>query len=269
MPVYKNTYWLTKITNSDTMTKYTLPAILLLVLLTNPDSVFCQQDSVKTTTSGATTPTGTTKIWGQVDGIAFEGAVQGPSTESTPLQIACVFEYTEGDIFNSPPALPAAVNGMVHLDQDLKGIITTLRKNGRFTGHSLETLLITPPAGSIKAGKLLLIGLGDRNKFTPEDMLIVAGVAMREALRLGVTQYAFASDLKDAGIDSPTSLVAGYGVRGAVEAYRTQVFLQQQKMATVKPITKVTLLAGPSFFTTAGQGIREAIAGYNGPLLEK
>jgi hypothetical protein len=79
--------------------------------------------------------------------------VQGPSTEITSLQVACVFEYTEGDIFNSPPALPAAANGMVHLDHDLNGIITELRKSGKFSGHALETLLITPPPGAYWLGR--------------------------------------------------------------------------------------------------------------------
>lgn len=215
------------------------------------------------TASAQQATVGTSTLWGKVDGVAIEGLVQGPSATVTPLQVACVFEYTEGDIFNSPPALPAAVNGMVHLDQDLKGIITEIRKNGQFTGHAFETLLITPPAGNISAKHVLLIGLGDRNKFTPDLMTSIASVAMREALRLGVSSYAFASDLKDAGIDSPTALVAGNVVKGTIEAYRTQAYLKEKKMSTFKPITKVTLLAGPAFFTVAGQGIKDAIATFN------
>ncbi|SEW43042.1 Cytosol aminopeptidase family, N-terminal domain [Chitinophaga sp. YR573] len=209
------------------------------------------------------TATGTSTIWGKIDGVAIEGMVQGPSTAITPLQIACVFEYTEGDIFNAPPALPAAVNGMVHLDKDLNGIITDIRKSGKFTGHTFETLLITPPAGAISPKKVLLIGLGDRNKFTPELMTDIASVAMREALRLGVTGFAFASDLKDAGIDSPTALVAGNVVKGMFNAYRTEAYLREKKMSSYKPLVKVTLLAGPSFYTTAGQGIKEAITSFN------
>ena len=104
------------------------------------------------------TTIGTSIIWGKVDAVDIEGMVQGPSTEKTALQVACVFEYTEGDIFKSPPALPAEVNGMVHLDNALNGLITELRKCGRFAGHAFETLLITPPHGTIAAKKLLLIG---------------------------------------------------------------------------------------------------------------
>jgi hypothetical protein len=208
----------------------------------------------------ATTAVGTHTIWGTIDGVQIEGMVQGPSTEATPLQIACVFEYTEGDIFNSPPALPAAVNGMVHLDHDLKGIITELRKNGKFMGHAFETLLITPPAGLISPKEVLLIGLGDRNKFSPDLMTAIGAVAMREALKLGVNSYAFASDLKDAGIDSPTALVAANVVKGSFEAYRTQAYLKSKKMAAYKPLAKITLLAGPAFYSVAGEGIKEAIA---------
>src|ERR1700749_5088515 len=185
----------------DLRNKTGIVFLFILSALTTPVFVFAQNTTGDSTHK--TTPVGTSAILGNIDGVDIEVMVQGPSTEVTSLQIACVFEYTEGDIFNSPPALPAAVNGMVHLDHDLNGIITDLRKSGKFSGHALETLLITPPQGTIKAGKLLLIGLGDRSKFAPELMLNVAKVAMREALRLNVNTYAFASDLKDGGIDSP------------------------------------------------------------------
>ncbi|MEO4005001.1 M17 family peptidase N-terminal domain-containing protein [Flavobacterium sp. CAU 1735] len=205
---------------------------------------------------------GSTVTWGKVDGVAVNGLVQGPSAAKSELQVACVFEYTEGDIFN-PPALPANLNGMVHLDDALKGIITELRKSGKFTGHSLETLLITPPQGTLAAKKLLLIGLGNRNTFTPDLMISVGSVAMREALRLGVSDYSFASDIKDAGIDSPTALVAENVVLGSFEAYRTQAFLKDKKLSDHKPLTKIILLAGPAFYTVAGDGIKEAISKLN------
>ncbi|NQX40914.1 Cytosol aminopeptidase family, N-terminal domain [Pedobacter steynii] len=208
----------------------------------------------------SSTAIGTAKVWGSIDGIAIEGIVQGPSAQVSDLQIACVFEYTEGDIFNTPPALPAALNGLVHLDQDMKGLLTEIRKSGKFHGQANETILISPPKGTIGGKNLLLIGLGDRNKFTPDIMTGIGSIAMREALRLGVNNFSFASDLKDAGIDSPTALVAANVVKGIFEAYRTQTWLKEKKMSTFKPVSKVILLAGPAFFTTAGEGIQEAIA---------
>jgi hypothetical protein len=239
-----------------------LSVFFMLASFLNPVVTFAQQ-TVVNDTSQKLPSVGTSSIWGNIDNVAIEGMVQGPSAEATPLQVACVFEYVENDIFNSPPALPAAVNGMVHLDHDLKGIITEIRRSGKFEGHAFETLLITPPVGTIAAKKLLLVGLGNRNNFTPDVMISVGSVAMREALRLGVNSYAFASDLKDAGIDSPTALIAGNVVKGAFQAYRAEAYLKNKNMSDYKSLTKITLLAGPAFYKISGEGIRDAIASLN------
>ncbi|KRD57801.1 peptidase M17 [Flavobacterium sp. Root935] len=238
----------------NTILTYKLRNIMFLFILTA--GLFINQAFAQTAALGSTT------TWGKVDGVSVNGLVQGPSSAEADLQVACVFEYTEGDIFN-PPALPANLNGMVHLDDAFKGLITELRKSGKFTGHSLETLLITPPKGTLASKKLLLIGLGDRTKFTPDLMISVGSVAMREALRLGVSDFSFASDIKDAGIDSPTALVAANVVLGSFEAYRTQTYLKQKKLSDHKPLTKIILLAGPAFYNVAGEGIQEAIAKLN------
>jgi hypothetical protein len=206
------------------------------------------------------TPVGTSKIWGQIDGISIEGMVQGPATEVTPLQVVCVFEYTEGDIFISPPALPAELNGMIHLDKALDGLITEIRRSGKFSGYALETLLITPTKKTISASRLLLIGLGDRNDFHPDLMKEVSVVSMREALRLNVDHYSFAADIKDAVIASPIATVAGNIVRGAISACRTQSYLKTKGMGSFTPPTKLTLLSGMNSFDDAGEGIKAVIS---------
>jgi hypothetical protein len=71
-----------------------------------------------------------------------------------------------------------------------------------------------------------------------------------------VTYFAFASDLKDAGIDSPTGRVAGNVVKGILEAYRTQRYLLSKRLADYTPITRVTLLAGPAFSDAASRAFR-------------
>ncbi|TWI95856.1 cytosol aminopeptidase family protein [Mucilaginibacter frigoritolerans] len=203
---------------------------------------------------------GTSVILGQIDGVKISATVQSPSNQQTPLQVICVFEYTEGDIFNSPPALPRNVNGLVHVDDALKGILTELRKSGQFAGHALETILITPLAGSMPAKRLLIIGLGDRNKFNAELMNRVGSVEMHEALRLGVSSYSHASDLKDAGIDSPTDSVAVNIVKGAMEAYKAENFLKDHSLTSFQPIDQITLLAGPAFFQVSSEAIKVYIA---------
>jgi len=199
--------------------------------------------------SGAPPPAalGTRATAGRLSGLELEVAVQGPASELTPLQVACVFEYAPGDL-TRPPALPAALNGMVHLDRALGGLVSELRKSGQFEGRELETLLITPPPELIHAQRVLLVGLGGRANFTPDVMTRVGRVGMREALRLGVASYAHASDLKDAGIDSATALIAQNVLRGALTALHTEEFLQQRGMAPRATVRKLTLLAGPKFF---------------------
>lgn len=196
------------------------------------------------------------KVSGAVD---VEVLVQSPAGQKTPLQIVCAFEYREGDITTSPPALPKDLNGMLHVDEALHGLITDLRKSNQFKGVLLETLLITPPANTIPAEKLLIIGLGNRNNFKPEIMKLVGLTGMREALRLGVSSYSHASDLKDGGVDSPTSDVAGFVVSGAVEAYKTQNYLYKQNASPPLTVNLVTVLCGPAYFEDTKTGIKKVI----------
>lgn len=202
---------------------------------------------------------GSKEVIGEVEGVQVEVLVQSPSAQETPLQIVCLFEYQEGDIYNSPPALPKALNGLVHVDESLDGLITDLRKSKKFEGKNLETLLITPPSGKLKAKKLLLIGLGNRNDFKPEMMRMIGITGMREALRLGVKSYSHASDLKDAGISSPTADVAYYVVQGALEAYRTQKYLNTLQESEALTVSNLTLLSGPAYFEDTKGGIRRAL----------
>lgn len=226
-----------------------LSATLLLLLISTGTTLLAQDAQPKLVAVG------TTAVLGKADGITIEGKVQSPSGQPTPLQIVCIFEYEEGDL-TSPQALPAAANGLLHVDEALSGLITDLRKNGKFLGHRLETMLLTPPKGSIPAQKLLMIGLGNRKDFTPDLMTDIGRVGMREALRLGVSSYSHASDLKDGGIDSPTGTVAVNVVKGALEAYETETYLVNKKVSSHKPLTKVTLLAGQAFFTPSGDAIK-------------
>ena len=202
------------------------------------------------------TPAGTSKLLGKAGSLNIRVTVQSPSAQETPLQIVCLFEYTENDLTNSPPALPAAVNGMVHVDKALKGLITELRSSGKFAGHALETLILIPPPGSIPAKRLLLIGLGNRKDFNPELMTSVGRVGMREALQLGVSSYAHGSDLKDAGIDSPTGTVAVNVIKGAAEALETAQYLNGKQVGPAPSITGLTLLAGPAFFVPTSEAVK-------------
>lgn len=203
---------------------------------------------------------GTEATLGTLEGLSIRAKVQSPSNEATPLQIICLFEYTDNDIYTSPPALPKEMNGLVHVDEALSGLLTEIRKSKKFTGKFLETLLLTPHDTPILAKQLLLIGLGNKKEFSPALMRLVGVVGMREALRLKVAAYAHASDLKDAGVDSPTAQVAGLVVEGAIEALHTQMWLVQQGASEPITVKKITLLTGQAYHEASKEGIRQTLA---------
>ncbi|WP_210519717.1 M17 family peptidase N-terminal domain-containing protein [Hymenobacter terricola] len=236
---------------------------LLLFALCGPLSV--AQTSPPAPAAPPPVAAGTEKAVGQAGGVAVRVKVQGPSEQETPLQVVCVFEYNADDIYRSPPALPAALNGLVHVDQALGGLLTELRRSGRFHGYEMETLLLETPPGSVKARQLLLVGLGDRHRIDFSSTMHKVGlVGMREALRLGVASYSHSSDLKDAGLDSPAGDVVRAVLEGALEAYRTQQFLAGRNAARPPSVQQLTLLAGPSFFAPSAEAAAKFVASYTG-----
>ena len=75
---------------------------------------------------------------------AIKVRMEGPYTADVQLQVVCYFKYTESGA--------ARMSGApVELDKRLGGVISSLRARGEFTGEKLETLVLHPKAGSIKA----------------------------------------------------------------------------------------------------------------------
>ncbi|CAN5141601.1 hypothetical protein BH11CYA1_BH11CYA1_29890 [soil metagenome] len=154
---------------------------------------------------------------------------EGPATRVTPLQAACFFEHqVEGDQLSG---------GTKSFDDQMGGLIKKLRDSGDFTGHELETLLITPLPGTVPAKKLLLIGLGDPKTFTAARMKNIGLVAAREACKLNVDKFSLSPNVTDAGVT--TVKVADFDqqlVQGFVEGIAIQ-----KKLAAQKLVPKVVL----------------------------
>src|SRR5947208_14123032 len=115
--------------------------------------------------------------------VAVKVRMEGPYTADVPLQVVCYFKYT-------PDGAKRMSGAPVELDKHLGGVIASLRERGEFTGDDLETLLLTPREGSIKAKALLLIGLGDEATLSLDKMERVGRAALRAAARLGVRTVA-------------------------------------------------------------------------------
>lgn len=177
---------------------------------------------------------------------------EGPATRNTPLQAACFFEHqASGDKLSG---------GTETFNEKMGGLIKKLRDNGEFGGHELETLLITPPSGTVPAKKILLIGLGNPNTFLAERMKNVGRVAVREAFKLGVDKLSLSPNVTDAGVS--TVKVVDFDqklVEGVLDGYATQMRLAKDKLVPHVVLKEFTLEAGKANLPGAAQAVQSAI----------
>ncbi len=179
--------------------------------------------------------------------------MEGPNTADVPLQVVCYFKYT-------PEGTKSMSGAPVELDKRLGGVIASLRERGEFVGDQLETILITPPAGSIKAKALLLVGLGGEDALSMNLMEAVGRVSLREAARLGVSQVAFAPLIRDQGNSKlGTGEVETAVVRGMLLAYDTEKRLQKEGLSKGFSLAQWNVEAGPTYFDETVMGVQKAI----------
>lgn len=194
-----------------------------------------------------------TVVAGPLD-VTLKVRMEGPYTADVPLQVVCYFKYT-ADGAKKMTGAP------VELDKHLGGVIASLRERGEFVGDELETVVITPPEGSIKAKALLLVGLGDESKLSLDTMERVGKVALREAARLGATKVAFAPLIRDQGNSTlKTGDVEVAVVRGVLLAYDTDRRMQKEKLAKGYALSEWWVEAGPAFFDETTAGVKSAAA---------
>jgi hypothetical protein len=175
------------------------------------------------------------------EGVQFSVVEQSPHLNSTPLQVFGVFEYKKGEDFSGAD---------VEMDELLHGVIQEIRKSFEhgFQARLGETLLLQPSDSKIVPKRVLVMGLGDSSKFKAEEMNQVGATGVREACRLGLTEFAHASDVQDGGVHTPAGPVAENVLNGMIQALRLQRFLAEKGMIEACPLKKITLLAGPKFF---------------------
>ena len=118
------------------------------------------------------------KAFDAPNNVKLKVRMEGPYTADVPLQIVCYFKYTAA-------GAKRMTGAPVELDKRLGGVIAALRERGEFAGDDGETLLIVPPAASIKAKALLLVGLGDEEALAVQVLERVGKISLREAAHLG------------------------------------------------------------------------------------
>lgn len=185
-------------------------------------------------------------------GLSIRVRMQGPYDMETPLQVVCFFKHKAGG--------DTLLGAAEELDKELSGAITSLRDRGEFVGEELETLLITPPPGTITPKLLLLVGLGEEESLSLDRMERIGRAAVREAVRLKVTKVAFAPLARDQG---STRLAAGDAavsiVRAVVLAYDTELRLQRDGLAAKHALTEWVQEAGPKYFDETVAGTERAV----------
>jgi Cytosol aminopeptidase family, N-terminal domain len=132
---------------------------------------------------------------------------------------------------------------------------------GLFRGELGETILLVPPDGSLAARKLLIIGLGDSENFTPHRMELIGSIAYRESNRLGIAHPFFAPTLLDGGVTKfATGQVAERFYAGFLRAARTEKILKEAGASSGMVIQDLTFLAGPTHAADTQQGLERLLA---------
>ena len=103
-----------------------------------------------------------------------------------------------------------------HTDEHLRGILSALRNRGEFVGDLGETILFTPPNGSISAKRFMAIGLGDEKQLSLDSLRVVGRIAAREAVRLKAKHVAWAPVLRD---QSNSVIDVGEGDRAFIDSF--------------------------------------------------
>lgn len=187
--------------------------------------------------------------------LVIDVLVQSPSATRVDMQVICLFRRSAGGGFGGSLAL---------IDQALTGLLLLLHSPERFEGLSGETLLFTPPPGTLPASRLILIGLGDAETFTPERMRLIGKILFREADRLGISHPYFAPTVLDGGMERfTTGDVSEQVVLGVLDAQGTTEWLAGQNAAERPVVRAITLIAGETHRASTEQGVQRALLLYD------
>jgi hypothetical protein len=191
--------------------------------------------------------------------ISIQGApipmrvlVQSPADTVTDLQVICLFESSPENTLHG---------SLAELNEKLHGLLDQIRKPTLFRGEFGETLLLSPPSGTLGAKKLLIIGLGDSAHFAPSRMELVGSIVYRESSRLGIADPIFAATVLDGGVTKfSAGDTAGNFVLGFLRAMHTEKVLGNARASQTDAPRSITVLAGPTHAVDTQEAIEKALA---------
>src|SRR5580704_12532971 len=175
------------------------------------------------------------KTFDAPDGLKVSVKMVGPYTEPADLQIICLFKHKpSGDIYQG-----AAKD----TDEHLHGLLSALRNRDEFVGELGETILFTPPSGSIPAKRFMVIGLGDEKDLSLDSLRVVGRIAAREGARAFIEQL--------------------------LSSYDTEKRLQEQELAPNFSVEDFVIEAGPTYFEGAAKQVEEGIESIAAQLAQR
>jgi hypothetical protein len=177
---------------------------------------------------------------------------QSPADTSTDLQVICLFRSSPVNTLHG---------SLTEMNEKLKGLLDRIRKPELFRGELGETLLIAPPKDTLGASKLLIVGLGDSQSFSPQRMQLVGEILYSEARQIGVAHPFFAPTILDGGVAKfTTGEVAEQVIAGFLRAVATDEVLREANASAGQGVAALTFLAGPKNVSSTREGIEKAIA---------
>lgn len=138
------------------------------------------------------------------------------------------------------------------LDDQLGGLIRQALRSGEFTGKPGEHLLFHP-AGQLPAERVLLVGLGPRDKVTLDRLRQAAGVAMQQTLAKKASTVTFALPLIPVKGSASTARLAAVAEGLLLADYRFDRYLGKAAKETVQRPKTATLLLAKASEKTAGE----------------
>jgi hypothetical protein len=184
--------------------------------------------------------------------VPVQVLAESPADTNTDLQVICLFRSSPENTLHG---------SLVEIDKKLKGLLDRIRNPNLFRGELGQTLLLAPPKGSLGARKLLIIGLGDSQTFSPERMQLVGEIVYAEASRLGVAHPFFAPTILDGGVAKfTTGQISEQVFSGFLRAAATEKLLKDANASASPGVTALTFLAGAQHANDTRVGIEKAIS---------
>jgi hypothetical protein len=183
-------------------------------------------------------------------GVKFQVIPVSPANSITPLQIVCFFEWTRNTVMTG---------GAGELNDRLDGVLRSVREEHGFRGEEFESLLIVPRPHKVNPERILLFGLGDPETLSAERLTRIGRMAVFEATLAGVPAFAFAPDIRDAGVIFRGAEVSNLLITGMIDALRILARLAVLGIAEPQRLKEITLLAGHEHLHTSQAGLERAI----------